>query len=73
MIIIGLITKHIPVQNVSFIATCRFHFMQALLAPFNYSNLILEDMEPYVIYLSVNLAAFFISLAALQQYILDHN
>lgn len=65
-------TKHILVQNVSFIVMCRFHLTQSLLAPFNYANFILEDMKQYVIYLSVNSNAFFISLAALQQYILDH-
>jgi len=65
-------TIHIPVQNVSFIVMCRFHFIQAFLAPFKFLNLILEDMEQYVIYLSVNNTAFFISLVPPQQYILDH-
>lgn len=63
----GYTTKHIPGQKVLIILMCRLYFTQDLLALFNYSNPILEDVQQYVIYLSVNLAAFFISLAALQQ------
>lgn len=62
----GYMTKHIPAQSVLFILMCRWHFTQALLALFNYSNPILEDVQQCYLSLS-KFGCLFISLAALQQ------